>query len=610
MLRSISWLVWLVAVVFIPLEGMAGSPPYVPLQGVLEDSAGAPVDGTREIVFSIYGAQTGGAALWTETQTVLVDDGLFTVYLGQNAGLDLALFRDHDDLWLGVQVGSDSEMPRLYLGSVPFSGYARYSPSDLLSSLSCTGDQVAKWNGSAWVCADDEDTDTLGGMRCAAGQVAKWNGSGWICAADESSGTGGDTLAELSCASGQLARWDGSDWVCAQDADALGELFCLPGQVAEHDGAEWGCAEDDDTTYSAGFGLALSGTEFSADSAQVQSRVSGDCVPFGAIQAIGQDGSVVCQGVPATDALRFDSGWTAYPFRFADYFDHGLTGELFVFSMVRGYCENGGRLSSPAMQASDLNTVPAYVALSGGRVGLNGHSILIQIANLGARNNLQLLGGDVRVRVFDRSPDYDSGWKTCDRNTTYTEDHGLGSFPHFTLLELAESGDGSGWRVPVMSSSNYDGAWRQTAVVGLDASQAVIRTAGSLAHFHDIAGNNQAPSAGFYRLRLYDWTPDFDSGWVSISTAAGDQDKRFRHGFGREPSLVMLYVAESSGGSGWCLPAMGNWHNTYNDGVGFYSIDEMYAVIKGGAGRLAQFLNSAGNGTNPSAGYVRFLAWR
>lgn len=58
------------------------------------------------------------------------------------------------------------------------------------------------------------DSDALGGLNCAGGEVAKWNGSAWQCAEDL------DTIDALACAAGEVAKWDGSVWGCAPDLDS------------------------------------------------------------------------------------------------------------------------------------------------------------------------------------------------------------------------------------------------------------------------------------------------------------------------------------------------------------------------------------------------------
>ena len=85
-------------------------------QGQLADSSGSPLSGTYEMTFRLYEAATGGTALDTDIHDVVVTDGLFNTEIGFVQGCF-----DGRALWLGITVGTDSEMtPRQEFRPVPY----------------------------------------------------------------------------------------------------------------------------------------------------------------------------------------------------------------------------------------------------------------------------------------------------------------------------------------------------------------------------------------------------------------------------------------------------------------------------------------------------------
>jgi hypothetical protein len=115
-------LISLVMVLVLGLGLASGQvPQMITYQGLLTDDAASPVaDGSYNLTFRIYDAETGGTELWSETQpSVAVSGGLFKVQLGSVTPLALEF---DDPYWLEVQIGAESpQAPRLALGSVPYS---------------------------------------------------------------------------------------------------------------------------------------------------------------------------------------------------------------------------------------------------------------------------------------------------------------------------------------------------------------------------------------------------------------------------------------------------------------------------------------------------------
>jgi hypothetical protein len=109
-----------------------------------------------------------------------------------------------------------------------------------IGKLDCASGEIAKFDGSVWMCSPDDNTDTLGGLSCIDGQIAKFNGTVWECSPDD------DTLGGLDdCNDGEVAQWNDSsgEWECAAVDGGGGPSDCPPGFVALNDKV---CIEEND----------------------------------------------------------------------------------------------------------------------------------------------------------------------------------------------------------------------------------------------------------------------------------------------------------------------------------------------------------------------------
>ncbi len=117
-------------------NSFADAPKLVNYQGYLTDSVGAPITGTRSMVFGLYNAASAGSLLWSETQaSVPVSNGIYQVNLGSVTPLNLSFDQQY---YLGIAVGGDPEMtPRQPLTSAPYAlGLAPGSTVTLSDSAS------------------------------------------------------------------------------------------------------------------------------------------------------------------------------------------------------------------------------------------------------------------------------------------------------------------------------------------------------------------------------------------------------------------------------------------------------------------------------------------
>lgn len=90
------------------------------IQGVLRDNTGASVaDATKNLTFRLYTVETSGTAVWDETQTIEVVNGVYSATLGvvnSLAELDYSV-----SYWLGISIDGAEEMtPRTKLTLSPY----------------------------------------------------------------------------------------------------------------------------------------------------------------------------------------------------------------------------------------------------------------------------------------------------------------------------------------------------------------------------------------------------------------------------------------------------------------------------------------------------------
>lgn len=163
----------------------------------------------------------------------------------------------------------------------------------MLSLLStCSANQVLKWNGATWGCANDLDTDTNSGGDMTS--VTTAIGSGL-----QGGNTAGDAALSLltTCAATQLLKWSGSAWACATDVDSGGDIT----DVGAGNGLTGGGAAGAVTlNVGAGVGITVAADTVALDTAFTDGRylnVTGDTMA-GPINMAGN--RVTGRGCPAS----------------------------------------------------------------------------------------------------------------------------------------------------------------------------------------------------------------------------------------------------------------------------------------------------------------------
>ena len=331
-----------IALIAMAGTALAATPSLIPLQGVLTDIDGDPINGEVLVTFALYGQQEATEALWNESQTLTLTEGAFAAYLGTSAYIDPTLFRDNNDLWLGITVSGDSEMDRIYLGSVPFAQYAEYAAnlpehSHDFSELEGTGavvqgvqtceegqKVVGVGSTGQLLCVADNDTLYYSGTgimisenvisanldvlqarvinQCPEGQYLRAinNDGSVVCSPDADTRYDGSTFVpsgqlcdpnymavgfsasgNIICIPVETASYDAAANMGIElSGSSFGLLSsCTPGEILKFDGNGWACAPDGGATYD--------GSDFAVSDQ--------NCDPGFAVAGITEDGLLLCR---------------------------------------------------------------------------------------------------------------------------------------------------------------------------------------------------------------------------------------------------------------------------------------------------------------------------
>ncbi|MCK4975758.1 MAG: hypothetical protein KAS36_02360, partial [Anaerolineales bacterium] len=161
-----------------------------------------PVNGTCDFRFRLYNAASGGSLLGTDTVNgVPVSDGYFGVVLNDSGEFGGNAF-DGQARWMEIRVncgsGDTDLSPRQPLTAAPYAHYALSAPWSGLSGVPAglnDGDDDTTYTAGTGLTLSGGQFSLTAGYRlpqgCSNGQIAEWNGSAWVCGNDDVGSGGG-----------------------------------------------------------------------------------------------------------------------------------------------------------------------------------------------------------------------------------------------------------------------------------------------------------------------------------------------------------------------------------------------------------------------------------
>lgn len=256
-------------------------PRTINYQGYLTTPTGAPVNSPGlQMVFNLYNVAASGSALHTETQTVVVNNGIFNVLLGSAATLSLPFDVQY---YLGVTPGADAEMsPRQPLAASPYAIRALTATSALTANSAITATTAnSATTATTATTANSATTATTATAATTAASADALSPSATVPGSQISNASiTAAKLASSGCTGNQVLQYNGSAWICVTLPTPAGGTVT---SIATGTGLEGGP-------------ITTSGT-IAVDFSIVQPRITNGCPVGSSIRSINGNGVATCQNV-------------------------------------------------------------------------------------------------------------------------------------------------------------------------------------------------------------------------------------------------------------------------------------------------------------------------
>ena len=200
-------------------------------QGRLYDENGEPAGGKVTLTFKVYDSESASTSVWSEQNDVTLDEGYFSVVLGQTTAFGASVFSGAAR-YLGITVGTDPEMqPRFPITSVPYALVAGdvtgdIHPTNIFINNKKIIDDTGKWTGTTTgLVGPQGPTGPTGGVGPAGGAGAKGaTGVGVQGPAGPAGPTGGVGPAGATGAKGATGATGPSGYIKGESLKATGTV--------------------------------------------------------------------------------------------------------------------------------------------------------------------------------------------------------------------------------------------------------------------------------------------------------------------------------------------------------------------------------------------------